>query len=131
MRRDRLFILTTVAIAPFLCSCASKLDRPPELDYIIGQGYHYCEKCGSLQGGIYGKGPTRRFAGAGKESCIHEWQEITRERFKQLGTELHDCDWSQEIPFFRDDWPQAPPPLEQMHDLPLMTPEDSYELEQP
>ncbi|QDT46002.1 hypothetical protein Pan258_00190 [Symmachiella dynata] len=131
MRRDRLFILTIVAITPFLCSCASKLDRPPEFQRPFGEEFQYCEKCGSLKGGSVAKGPIKEFAGAGKESCIHEWQEITPERFKQLATELHGCDWSQEAPFFRDDWPQAPPPVEQMHDLPLMTPEDSYELEQP
>ncbi|QDU41566.1 hypothetical protein Mal52_00190 [Symmachiella dynata] len=128
MRRNHLFMLAIVAL---LCSCASQFDRSPDWEKASGDCYFYCEKCGSLQGGIFTKGPIKEFAGAGKESCIHEWQEITRERFKQLGTELHDCDWSQEIPFFRDDWPQAPRPLEQMHDLPLMTPEDSYELEQP
>lgn len=71
--------------------------------------YHFCDKCDSLQGGIYEKGPFERFAGPNKDNCEHEWQEITRECFKQLATDKYNVDWDQETAHFwiHDNKPDA------------------------
>lgn len=40
----------------------------------IYRAYYECPKCGSLHGGIYGKGPTK--AHITDKACIHDWQAI-------------------------------------------------------
>jgi hypothetical protein len=75
-------------------------DQPPPHD-MIEQAYHYCEKCGSLEGGIYGKGPFKSFPGEGKKECIHEWKTITRGEFKRIAVEKYGVDWNKEIPFWQ------------------------------
>lgn len=87
------FLILIAACIP-LASCIR--DRPPERDGYIVHAYHYCPKCGSLQGGIYEKGPFRKFPGPNKEQCVHEWQEITREHFMEMATTEYGKDWSKE-----------------------------------
>jgi hypothetical protein len=54
----------------------------------------------NLEGGIYGKGPFKKF-GLSSSSCWRsEWVEITREEFKKLATEWYGYDWSNEIPYW-------------------------------
>ena len=93
--RPRVLLALTVTLL-FLSSCVSQRDRAPERDGYVVHAYHYCEKCRSLQGGVYEKGPFKAFPGENKKNCIHEWQEISRERFFQRATERYDVDWSKE-----------------------------------
>ena len=75
---NRRLLLAFLITFPLLSSCASKRDRAPERAGYVVHAYHYCEKCQSLQGGIYEKGPFRTFPGENKKDCIHEWQECKR-----------------------------------------------------
>jgi hypothetical protein len=94
-------VITVAAI--FSASCASPRDQPPRREGYIVHAYHHCEKCGTVQGGIYEKGPFKQFPGPDKESCRHEWREISREEFKRLAAEDHRVDWSQEPAMFWKD----------------------------
>ncbi|QDT43602.1 hypothetical protein Pan241w_37040 [Gimesia alba] len=89
-------VLSVVVCVTLVSSCVSKLDRPPERDGYVVQAYHFCEKCESLQGGIYEKGPFKKFSSDQRKECVHEWQEISRDRFMQLAVDLHAVDWSKE-----------------------------------
>jgi hypothetical protein len=92
-----------MAALTLMTSCASHLDRPPDRDSFVVHAYHYCPRCDSLQGGVYEKGPFKSFPGSNKSQCEHQWQEVPRERFKELATELHGIDWSHEpANFWRD-----------------------------
>ncbi len=76
--------------------------RGEEPDHeMIDYKFFKCEKSRDLRGGIYGKGPFKRF-GPDKSKCKKtEWLEINREEFKSLATKWYNYDWSQEIPFWR------------------------------
>jgi hypothetical protein len=89
-------LVLTGACVITLASCASQRDRQPQRDGYVVQAYHYCDKCGTLQGGIYEKGPFKTLPGKNKAECVHQWHEIPRDRFTQLATELYDVDWSTE-----------------------------------
>jgi hypothetical protein len=66
----------------------------------VEQKYSKCEKSSNLEGGIYGKGPFKRF-GPEKAACSKaEWVEIDKAEFKRLATAWHGVDWSKEIPFW-------------------------------
>ena len=86
-------VVVAVSLLP---SCTSLPDRPPQREAYVVEAYHYCPECGTLQGGIYEKGPFKAFPGPNKETCSHQWEEITRERFKQLATDMYGADWTQE-----------------------------------
>jgi hypothetical protein len=78
-------------------------DRPPPHG-LIDHAYFYCEKCHSLVGGIFGKGPVKRFDGINKQRCDHHWQKITRAEFKALAAKLYAIDWAYEAgSFWRDE----------------------------
>lgn len=81
-------------------SCVSHRDQPPERDGFVVHAYHYCPRCDSLQGGVYEKGPLKSFPGPNKSQCEHQWQEVPREQFKELATDLHGFDWSREPGIF-------------------------------
>lgn len=69
----------------------------------IVQQYHVCDKCGSLDGGNYGKGPTRSFRSETSYTCLHQWRKISRKDFKGMATEQFQVDWSVENPFWAED----------------------------
>jgi hypothetical protein len=69
----------------------------------IVQQYHVCDRCGSLDGGNYGKGPTKSFRTEMGNQCVHQWRPITRNEFRALAAERFKVDWSKEIPFWAHD----------------------------
>lgn len=86
------------------CFTFDKTNLPPHGDESfppIAQEYYHCKHCGSLDGGIYGKGPTRHFRTEQGKTCTHDWQLISRDEFIKIGTERFHIDWSQEIPFWQ------------------------------
>lgn len=95
MRTSRLSILVVVMCLA-LTSCASRRDQSPHRDGYVVHAYHFCDKSGSLQGGVYEKGPFKQFPGPYKEECEHEWKEITRGQFKQLAAEKYNVNWNRE-----------------------------------
>ena len=78
-------------------------NRKPKSEYIIYVGYYKCEKCQSLEGGIYGKGPMKILHSKKSNWCIHKWKEINIKEFNELGTDWFKIDWSKEIPFWNSD----------------------------
>jgi hypothetical protein len=79
-----------------------RIDEPPP-HAMIEQAYYYCNRCDSLEGGNYGKGPFKSLPGKGKTECVHDWKTISHQEFKKLATEKHGVDWSKEIPFWQRD----------------------------
>jgi hypothetical protein len=74
--------------------------RPTAL--LAEEAYFECPTSRSLQGGIFGKGPIRRF-GPSPASCSgSEWQRISREDFKAKATQWYGKNWEVEIPFFKN-----------------------------
>lgn len=87
-------------IAGLLIACSGcRTNRPPE-HMVIELAFFKCEKCKSLEGGIYGKGPFKSFHATQAQNCVHDWQRIDMKQFKTLATEWQGIDWSSEIPFW-------------------------------
>lgn len=77
------------------------LKQPPAYTQIV-EKYYVCKKHRILHGGIFGKGPTRKyFKSNGREWCWKwEWEEIDRKTFKGLATDWYGVDWSKEVPYW-------------------------------
>lgn len=89
-----------VAMASLLVGCIGfQTDRPPE-HLMIEMAFFKCEKCHSLEGGIYGKGPFKSLHSPTAKACVHEWRKISRAEFRMLGTRWDGIDWQSEIPFW-------------------------------
>lgn len=63
---------------------------------MVEMAFFKCEKCRSLEGGIYGKGPFKSFHSPQARTCIHQWQKINLGEFRTLATNWMGCDWTQE-----------------------------------
>lgn len=93
-------IITTLGFAIIaLTGCATHYDRPPETK-MIELGFFSCGECGSLSGGIFGKGPTRHYRSEEAARCVHDWQRVAKEEFQRLATDGFDVDWSGETYFW-------------------------------
>lgn len=90
-------MLLSVAVLLSCVGCQS--DQPPKHNR-IEMAFFQCEKCRSLEGGIYGKGPFKSLRSPDAKTCVHDWQAIDKAEFKKLGTEWKGVDWSKEIPFW-------------------------------
>lgn len=90
-------------LAAVLTGCVGcRTDRPPK-HKMIEMAFFKCEKCRSLEGGIYGKGPFKSLHADQAKACVHNWQSIDMKEFKALGTEWKGIDWTKEIPFWNSD----------------------------
>lgn len=69
---------------------------------MIEQAYFKCEKCRSIEGGIYGKGPLIELHSDDARSCVHGWRRIPKSEFRQPGEQWHQADWSDAIDFWRE-----------------------------
>lgn len=67
------------------------------------EAYFKCEKCKSLDGGLYGKGPTRQFRTTDGKKCEHVWSKTTRADFRALAALRFNVDWSRDTPFWSED----------------------------
>lgn len=87
--------------------------KQPPFHGIIAEKYYVCHEHKNLNGGIFGKGPTRVFSGKGQRSWCwrEEWKEIDRDTFKRLATEWYGIDWSTETPFWSSGRDGAEEPL--------------------
>lgn len=91
-----------LVFALFLAGCFKYYDQPvftyfPPIDQL----YFKCEKCGSYDGGIYGKGPLNHYRSEKAKKCHHDWKPITDEQFAIEVNERFNIDWNKEIPFFQ------------------------------
>lgn len=66
----------------------------------IDHAYFKCQASRNLEGGVYGKGPFRRFGPMDSACSSSEWEAITHDEFKRLATEWYGQEWSHEIPFW-------------------------------
>lgn len=82
-----------------LVGCATRYDRLPKTE-MIEMGFFTCPKCGSLSGGIFGKGPTRHYRSDTAKRCVHAWQTVTKPEFQRLATDRFGVDWSSETYFW-------------------------------
>jgi len=79
---------------------AGEHEEPPHK--MIEGAFFKCDESRNLEGGIYGKGPFKRF-GPKKSKCSKtEWVKITRDEFKQLAAAWYLYDWKKEkdMPFW-------------------------------
>ncbi len=76
--------------------------RTPHAGFLppIVQEYHHCPTCGSLHGGIYGKGPILYLKAEGAEACPHAWQLIPLESFQQQAKARFPESWARAGEFF-------------------------------
>jgi hypothetical protein len=63
---------------------------PIELTFVA------CARCGSLSGGISGKGPWKNWRTARAAGCRHVWQPRTVEAFRAEATDQFGVDWTHE-----------------------------------
>ena len=103
----RLPIIALVAIV--MCCTGCRTDQAPE-HRMIEAAFFKCEKCLSLEGGIYGKGPFKSLHTAGASGCVHHWQRIERKEFRDLATRWSGVDWSKEISFWNAGLESTPGP---------------------
>ncbi len=59
----------------------------------IAEEYYVCEKCDSLHGGIYGKGPLASFSTSSGSKCWHRWHQIPRAEFQRLASDRFPAEW--------------------------------------
>ena len=98
----RLAVLTVFAgILGALSSCASRYNQPPKT-MMIEEAFFACSKCGSLDGGIFGKGPVMHLSSADAAHCVHTWRTVSKSEFEALATQRFGVDWSKEIPYWRE-----------------------------
>jgi len=95
--RDHIIIFTLAGL--LLAGCATRHDRPPRTR-MIEVGFFTCPKCGSLSGGIFGKGPTRHYRSDTAARCIHGWRSVAKPEFQRLATDRFGVDWSRETYFW-------------------------------
>ena len=92
----KLIAIVLVGLAPAYAA------EPPHKS--IDHRYWKCNESRSLEGGIYGKGPFKKFGPPG--SCARDaWIELSQSEFMALASEWYGFDWSNEIPFWNDDSP--------------------------
>jgi hypothetical protein len=98
-RMDRIHVCSALLFAAIsVPSFAGEHEPPPHK--MIELAYFKCEASRNIEGGIYGKGPFKRF-GPEKSACSSsERVPIQHEEFKRLATEWYGYDWSKEIPWW-------------------------------
>jgi hypothetical protein len=89
--RTRHVLLALSALA--LAGCLGPGRPPHAVLPPIAEEYFACDKCGSLHGGIYGKGPLASFATPGAAQCWHRWQPISRADFQQRAARDFPAEW--------------------------------------
>lgn len=91
-------LVGVVLSAVVTVACAGKHEPPPHK--MIELAYFKCEASRNIEGGIYGKGPFKRFGPERSACSSSEWAPIKHEEFKRLATEWYGYDWSNEIPWW-------------------------------
>ena len=91
-------LIGLVVVVAMLCGCSMAGEPPPHA--MVERAYFECVESHSLQGGIFGKGPLRRFGPVPGDCSEAQWKRISREEFKSLATAWYGIDWTSEIPFF-------------------------------
>lgn len=100
-----IFVIILFAVTLFFAYLWWQSRKQPPAHGLIIEKYYVCNKNRILHGGIFGKGPTRKFSEDNEKSWCwrSEWEEISREKFKELATEWYGVDWSKETPYWKND----------------------------
>ncbi len=88
------FIVLFASGLIFFFRVKRNLDRQPPGYGLIEQAYYVCYKHKLLYGGIFGKGPTRKFSGLGKQDWCYrdEWEKINKVTFEYLAIKWYSMD---------------------------------------
>lgn len=102
MPSNAIYAAPLIVIATSIAGCYLFDTNVPPFGKVppIQESYYVCPHCGSLDGGIYGKGPTKQLRTEHGKECIHQWQPILKQEFLNLGVEGFKIDWSKEPPFW-------------------------------
>jgi hypothetical protein len=79
--------------AVVLAGCIGPGRHPHAFLPPIEEEYYTCGKCGSLHGGIYGKGPLVSFATSSASKCWHRWHLVPRAEFQRLASARFPEEW--------------------------------------
>lgn len=90
-------LLFAVAVAS---GCVQAGERPPYL--MAEEAYFVCPSSRTLQGGIFGKGPLRKFGKQPGDCRSGEWKRVSRQTFKATASEWYGVNWERDIPFFSE-----------------------------
>ncbi len=84
-------------------AACSRYDRSPESKFLppAKLAFYHCQKCESLEGGIYGKGSFKQFKSDKARKCIHNLETVSKQEFKQLASNGYKADWSKEITWWQ------------------------------
>jgi hypothetical protein len=86
-----------VLLTVLLAGAALEACFRPHSSYVVYEAYYKCESRKGLEGGIYGKGPMKRF---GPRYC-NDWSMIDKKEFMQLASEWYGVRWENEIEWWR------------------------------
>jgi hypothetical protein len=101
MNHVRLSLLLLALGAGLLAGGCVLAGRPPHAVLPpIAEEYHACARCGSLHGGIYGKGPLLPLTTPAGERCVHRWERIERADFQRHAAARFPEAWAAALPFF-------------------------------
>jgi hypothetical protein len=81
-------------LAAALAGCVGPGRPPHAILPPIAEEYFVCQKCGSLHGGIYGKGPLVSFATSDAAECWHRWHLVRKAAFQMLASDRFPADWA-------------------------------------
>ena len=78
-----------IALLPLslLAGCASPGVNQPPKHAAVEEAFFDCPKCGSLSGGVFGKGLTRNFRSRTAECCVHHWERVPEQEFHRSAVE--------------------------------------------
>jgi hypothetical protein len=93
----RLNQITVTGLIIFFTSSVYAGPHQPPPHGMIEQAYFKCEDSKSLEGGIYGKGPFKKFGPEDSACSSSEWQSISLDEFRKLATQWYEVNWSNEI----------------------------------
>jgi len=90
-------LFLSIGCAAFIfAGCAGQGPR----HMMIEQAFFKCNKCRSIEGGIYGKGPFMKLHDEKAAACVHRWQRINKDEFKELAEGWHDVNWGTPVGFW-------------------------------
>jgi hypothetical protein len=98
MKMPRFLLLLTPLLA---IGCVGPGRHPHAFLPPIAEEYYICEKCGSLHGGIYGKGPLASFETKEAAACWHRWHQVSKAEFQKKAEGAFPAEWSKALPFFK------------------------------
>ncbi len=93
-------VLAFIALTLFLSFQSRK--QPPSYGK-IEEKYYVCRQQKLLEGGVFGKGPMRKFPEDNSEFWCYrdDWEEIDKNTFKGLATDWYAVNWASDTPFWR------------------------------